>query len=304
MAMKIKHEINSISNRTSVIFHLIAILGALICVLPFILVIAISVTDETAIMQEGYKFLPSKFSMDGYRFIFKNGELLSRAYLNTIMSTVAGTALNTLMIALYAYPLSRPDFPYKKFFNTFILILMLFNGGFVASYLVNVKVLMLKNTFMALVLPSLGGGFYVFVTRTFFQSSIPYEIIESAKIDGCNENGIFWRLVLPLSLPVLAVNGLINIYGFWNNWMNSLYYITDDKLYTLQYVMQQALRDMQLMKSLAGSGSVELLNGAMTLPAESARMAMVIVGIGPIIAVYPFLQKYFVKGLTVGAIKG
>ncbi len=302
--MRRKHEINSISNRTSVIFHLIAILGSLMCVLPFILVIAISVTDETAIMQEGYEFFPSKFSLDGYRYIFKNGELLYSAYMNTILSTVTGTVLNTLMIALYAYPLSRPDFPYKKFFNTFILILMLFNGGFVASYLINVRVLMLKNTFWALVLPSLGGGFYVFVTRTFFQTSIPYEIIESAKIDGCNEHGIFWKLVLPLALPVLAVNGLINIYGFWNNWMNSLYYITDSKYYTLQYVMQQALRDMELMKSLASSGSAEAQNMSTTLPAEAARMAMVIVGIGPIIVVYPFLQKYFVKGLTVGAIKG
>ena len=302
--MKRKYEINSISTRTSVIFHLIAILGSLACVLPFVLVIAISVTDETAIMQEGYKFFPSKFSMEGYSYIFKNGEMLYRAYANTILSTIVGTVLNTLMIALYAYPLSRPDFPYKKFFNTFILILMLFNGGFVASYLVNVRILMLKNTFWALVLPSLGGGFYVFVTRTFFQTSIPYEIIESAKIDGCSESGIFRQIILPLSLPVLAVNGLINIYGFWNNWMNSLYYITDDQYYTLQYVMQQALRDMQLMKSLAASGSAELLNSEITLPAEAARMARVIVGIGPIIVVYPFLQKYFVKGLTVGAIKG
>ena len=181
---------------------------------------------------------------------------------------------------------------------------MLFNGGFVASYILNVRILMLKNTFFALVLPSLGGGFYVFVTRTFFQQSIPYEIIESAKIDGCSESRIFLKMIIPLSLPVLAVNGLINIYGFWNNWQNCLYYITDDKLFTLQYVMQQALRDMQLMKNLAASGSAELQLSNITLPAESARMAMVIVGIGPIVAVYPFIQKYFVKGLTVGAIKG
>ncbi len=302
--MRKKREINSVSTKVSVVLHIIAIIGSLLCVLPFILVISISFTGEESIMQEGYKFIPSTLSLQGYEYIFKSGEMLFRAYANTILVTIVGTVSGTLIVALYAYPLSRPDFPYKKFFTTFILILMLFNGGFVASYIVNINILHLKNTFLALVLPSLGGGFYVFVTRTFFQQSIPYEIIESAKIDGCSESKIFIKMILPLSLPVLAVNGLINIYGFWNNWQNSLYYITDDNLYTLQYVMQQALRDMQLMKNLAASGSAELQLANITLPAESARMAMVIVGIGPIVAVYPFIQKYFVRGLTVGAIKG
>ena len=299
-----RHDPNGISNSASVTLNIIGIICALFCLLPFLLVISVSFSDEVSIMQNGYQFIPKIFSLEGYSFIFKYGDTLSRAYANTIFVTIVGSIVNVLIIALYSYPLSRPDFPYKKFFNTFILILMLFNGGFVASYIVNIRVLMIKNTYWGLILPSLGAGFYVFVTRTFFQKSIPYEIIESTKIDGCSESRIFWQIILPLSLPILAVNALINIYGFWNNWMNSLYYITDPKLSTLQYVMQQALRDMQLMKSQAGTASLEYQQLGKTLPAESARMAMVIAGIGPIIVVYPFLQKYFIKGLTVGAIKG
>ena len=300
-----KNRWGNVSPGAAFVLNVIAILFSALCLLPFLLIISISFTDELTVLREGYQFIPKVFSTEAYRFLFMNADLVGNAYKITILVTLVGTAINVMIIAMYAYPLSRSDFPYKRFFTVFILILMLFNGGFVAQYLINVRVLHLRNNFWALILPSLGGGFYVFVTRTFFQKTIPTEVIESAKIDGAGELRIFRKIVLPLSLPILAVNALMNVFLFWNNWMNSLYYITTPKLYTLQFVMQQALRDMQLMKTMISGGAAEAAQSITnTMPAETARMAMVIVGIGPIIAVYPFFQRYFVKGLTVGAVKG
>ena len=301
----VSQPINSISNTSSLVLHIFFILFALSCVIPFWLVISISFTDEAVIAQEGYQFFPKVFSLEGYQYLLKNTNTMLNAYKITILSTVVGTVLNVLTVALYAYPLSRPDFPYSKFFTNFVLVTMLFSGGLVPTYIINITVLHLKNTFWALVLPSLGAGFNVFITRTYFKESIPFELIEAANIDGASENQIFKKIIIPLSVPVLAVNALMSTFGFWNNWTNSLYYISDEKLYTLQYVMQAALRNLQILSSNEMQIDISALEGMRrTVPEESVRMARVLLGVGPIIIVYPFFQKYFIKGLTVGAVKG
>lgn len=298
-------QINSISNTTSVLLHIFFILFALSCVIPFWLVISISFTDEQVIAQEGYQFFPKVFSMEAYKYLMENTATMFNAYKITILSTVVGTVINVLTVSLYAYPLSRPDFPYSKFFTNYVLVTMIFSGGLVPAYIINTTVLHLKDTFWALILPSLGAGFNVFITRTYFKESIPFEIIESANVDGASEGQIFRKIIMPLSVPVLAVTALMSTFGFWNNWTNSLYYISDEKLYTLQFVMQSALRNLQVLQSNEIQIDISALQDMRrSVPEESVRMAMVILGVGPIIIVYPFFQKYFVKGLTVGAVKG
>ena len=184
------------------------------------------------------------------------------------------------------------------------MITMLISGGIVPAYIINTKFLHLKNTIWALILPSLGGGFNIIVMRTFFSGSIPHELIESAQLDGCGETGIFFKMILPLSKPVLATMALMNIFGYWNNWINSMYYITEPKLYSLQYMMQKAIINLQFLQQSASSGNSNEMQNAVSIPEDSVRMAMVVLGAGPIVIVYPFFQKYFTKGMTIGSVKG
>lgn len=298
-------KINQVSDATNFWLNVLFVLLAAICVIPFLLVIAISLTDELTLLQSGYHFIPKKFSTEAYEFLIKNPAVVLKAYGVTLFSTVVGTTVNVVCMAMFAYPLSRSDFPYKKFFNIYVLITLLISGGLVPSYLVNVNILHLRNKIWALILPMLGGGFHIFIMRTYFKGTIADGIIEAAKIDGASEIRTFFQIVLPLAVPVIAAIALFNVFAFWNNWTNSLYYITNPDLYSLQYVMQQSLRNLQFMQQQAARGAAGIqLTQSMVLPQESVRMAMVIVGIGPIIIAYPFFQKYFISGLTIGAIKG
>jgi len=269
-----------------------------------VLILSVSLTSESYILKHGYRLLPREASTLAYEFIFKDSRVLFNAYFMTIASTVIGTLINVYTTALYAYPLSRSDFPYKKALSIFILITMLFGGGLAPAYIMNVNVLHLKNTFWALVLPSLGGGFNIFIMCTYFRLSSSQEIIDSAQIDGAGEFRIFFQLILPISKPVIATIALFNVFGFWNNWANCMYYIDKPEFYTVQYVMQSAIMNLQYIRD-AFTNNQELANEAMkNMPTEGVRMAMVLIGIGPIIVAYPFFQKYFVKGLTIGSIKG
>lgn len=286
-----------------IVLHIFFIAFSLACILPVLLIVAISLTNEKALTLQGYKFWPDKIDLSAYQYLFNHSETLAKAYGVSLTVTITGTLLAVLLIALYAYPLYRKDFPFKKAFNFYLLITMLFSGGLVPFYLLYVNYLNLKDSLIALILPGLSNAFYIFIARTFFQQTVPEEMIESGKLDGASDWRIFFQLVLPISLPVLATIALFTTLMYWNDWFNSMLFINNTDLYSLQYVMIQMIRQAEFFKNqLAGSGVALLVQES--VPTESLRMAMVVVSIGPILFIYPFFQKYFTKGLTIGAIKG
>lgn len=301
--MKSKLQINSISNTTNIIFNIIFSAATLACIIPFILLISVSFTEEKSLFYYGYKFMPKAFSLKAYEFLFKDFDFVLRAYGVTILVVVIGVTLNVLINSLYAYPLSRKDFPFKKLFSNYILITLLFSGGLAPTYYIYSIVLGVKNTLIAMILPGLAGGFNIFIMRTFYQQNIPFEIIESAKMDGASETRTFFSLVFPLSKPIIATIALFSTIYYWNDFFHCMMYIDEQKLYNLQYSMQRALMTIQYLRN-----NIEAMNqGAFldaNIPSETVRMAMVVVGIGPIILAYPFFQKYFIKGLTIGSVKG
>ncbi|MEW9702934.1 carbohydrate ABC transporter permease [Paenibacillus sp. SI8] len=289
--------------KTHWLLHLIFIAIACATILPIILVFMVSITDETTITQHGYSFFPSKISFEAYKYLFLDSMTIIRAYGVTILITVVGTLAGLMLTALLAYPISRRDFPYKNMLTFFVFFTMLFNGGLVPWYLVFTKLLPLKDTIWSLIIPGLLiNGFFVLIMRTFFANSIPMAIIESAYMDGASESRIFVQIVLPLSTPVLATIGLFNTLGYWNDWFNSMVFLTDSKYYSLQYLLNKILLNIQFLSQNTRNNNASQIMA--TLPTETVRMAMAIVGVGPIVLAYPFFQKYFVKGLTVGAVKG
>jgi len=296
---------NTLPKAASAGINVFFIIYSILCVIPLLLVIMVSFTDENVIVREGYSFLPSKFSLDAYEFLFKDATSIIQAYGVSILVTVVGTCSSLILMALYAYPISRGDFPHAKFFTFFVFLTMLFNGGLVPWYLVYVQMLDAKNTLLALIMPLLVAAFFVLIMRTFFQTTIPSAVLESAKIDGAGELTIFIKIVLPLSLPVLATVALFQTLSYWNDWFLSLVFITKESNITIQYLMYKTMLNIQYLANNSTAAAAIRASGAVfKFPSESVRMAMVIIGIGPIVFAYPFFQKYFVKGLTVGAVKG
>ncbi|OPH56968.1 sugar ABC transporter permease [Paenibacillus ferrarius] len=270
-----------------------------LCIMPFWLLVSASLTDDMEIIRNGYTFFPSTFSFSAYEYLWTDSANILRAYGITILVTAVGTAAGLTLTALLAYPLSRTEMPFRNMLAFYVFFTMLFNGGLVPTYLLYTNFLHLKNTILALILPSLlMNGFFVILMRTFFATSIPKPIIESAYIDGANEWNIFTKIVLPLSTPVLASIGLFYTIQYWNDWFNGLIYITDSRYYSLQNLLNRILVDAQYLQS---SMEVVVTN---QLPLASMRMAIAAIGVVPLLFVFPFFQKYFVKGLTVGAVKG
>ncbi len=294
---------NTISPFASGLLNASFILLSLACVMPVVLVIVVSFTHIDALVNEGYRFFPSKFSLVAYESLFKDYGTIVRAYSISIGVTVVGTILSVILMAMYAYPISRQDYPFRTFFTFFLFFTMLFSGGVVSKYIVFTQVLGLLDTYMALLLPLLIIPFNVIIMRTFFQATIHPALIESARIDGAGEFRIFFRIVLPLSLPVMATMALLGTILFWNDWFNSLLFIRTEDKYPLQYLMLRVLNDVQFLRNNVqlAAQNPELMSN---LPDESLQMALAVVCMGPILLVYPFFQKYFVKGLTVGAVKG
>ncbi|TXK86001.1 carbohydrate ABC transporter permease [Paenibacillus sp. N3.4] len=275
-----------------------------LCLLPFFLLVITSFTDEMTIVQEGYSFLPSKLSLAAYEFLWNDSANIFRAYGITILVTVVGTFVGLSITALCAYPLSRKDMLIRKQLSFIVFFTLLFNGGLVPTYLVYTQLFDMKNTLLALIIPGLlSNGFFVLIMRTFFMNSIPTPVIESASIDGAGEFKIFFRIVLPLSLPILATVGLMQTIGYWNDWFNGLIYVTDSKLFSLQNLLNRILLNAQFLSSNVSSSTTELAASS-NVPMESVRMAMAVIGTIPLLCAYPFFQKYFVKGLVIGAVKG
>lgn len=271
-------------------------------VVPFWLIVSISLTDEKAIASMGYRFIPPVFSLLSYKFVFSNATQIVDSYLVTALASAIGTALSLITMALCAYPLSRPNFIFRKQITFYIFFTMIFSGGLVPSYILNAKYLHLKDSFLIYILPGLCNAFYLFIIRTYFRE-LPASLIESAKIDGAGELKIFLGIILPLSKPVLATVSFFLVLNYWNNWFTCMLYITNKKLYTLQYLLQKILMELQFLRNLAievpvGSADTELA------PTEGMRYAMAIVATGPMLIIFPFFQKYFTQGLTIGAIKG
>lgn len=284
--------------------HAILLICSALCVLPFLLLFTSSLTDNTVIMQNGYSFFPEKFSLDAYRYLWNESTDILRSYGITIFITVVGTVLSLTITPMLAYPISRKDLPYRNTLAFYVFFTMLFNGGLVPTYFVYTQLFDLKNTLAALLIPGLLlNGFNVLLMRTFFMTTIPPAILESAKIDGAGEIRIFYKIVLPLSMPIMATIGLFQGIGYWNDWFNGLIYITNPKLFSLQNILNRIMMDIQFLSS-DPSLSAQASGSMMNLPTESFRMAIVVIGVVPILLAYPFFQKYFVKGITIGAVKG
>lgn len=286
----------------SVILNIFFVVLCLICVYPVLMVIGASITSESSLIKYGYHVIPKEFSLDAYKYIFTTSTSIGRAYINTIVVTVASVIIGVLATAMYAYVISRKDFKHRNLFSFISFFTMLFNGGLVASYLINVKVFALSNSIWALILPGCVGAWNILVLKSFFATSIPYEIIESGKIDGASEIRIFFELVFPISLPGLATIALFVTMGKWNDWMNPMLYITEESLYTVSFLLQNMLTNIAALSS--ASANVGATTIMQEIPSEGARMALCMVAVGPMLVVYPFFQKYFIQGMTVGSVKG
>jgi len=293
-------------HRLSPIANFFSALGvglfSILCVFPFLFVVIISFTDEAALSKNGYSVFPEKWSLEAYRYVFLTGEQLFRSYGVTAFVTLVGTIVSLVFISLFAYAISRRSFKYRNFFSFFAFFTMLFNGGLVPTYIVVTQLLGLKDSVWALILPLAVNAFYIMIMRTFFTISVPESLIEAGKIDGASEFGIFVKLVLPLSLPGLATIGLFSTLGYWNDWFNALLYIDNPNLVPLQSMLMRIETSMQFLLQNASNPSVNV-GLLQSLPQDSSRMAMVVLATGPIVLAYPFFQRYFVQGLTVGAVK-
>lgn len=284
-----------------ILVHVVLLLFALLCIIPFLAVVSISFSNEAEIAKNGYSLLPRGFSIKAYEYILKSPKVILESYAVTTLVCIVGTFASLFVMSLCAYPLSRKDFKYRNGVSFYIFFTMLFNGGLVPTYIWVSKYMNMGNTFWALVLPVVVSPWYLLLMRTFFQS-IPYEIIESATIDGAKEGQIYARLILPLSKPALATVGLFTVLGFWNDWFRGLLYIENPHLVTLQYMLYRMMGNIQELQNAMTAGVINV--DVASLPNESARMAMCVLAAGPMIFVFPFFQKYFVKGLTVGSVKG
>jgi putative aldouronate transport system permease protein len=286
----------------SAISHFILAIASLLCLIPFILLFVSSFTDENTLIKNGYSFFPAKWSFEAYTYILEKWELIGRAYGITILVTIIGTTFCLIITSMLAYPLSRKDLKWRKFFTFLVVFTMLFNGGLVPTYIMYTKYLGVKNTILALIIPRLLlSGFNIILMKSYFENNIPSALIESAKIDGAGEYKIFFKIILPLSLPIMATVGLMSGLAYWNDWNNGLIYITDTKLNSIQLVLNQMITNIQaLATSDIGSNSTS----STPLPSTSVRMAIAVIAVVPVLIAYPFFQKFFVKGITVGAVKG
>ena len=281
---------------------ILAILS-LCAVLPFVLIFIASFTEEKTLTQYGYTFFPRKLSLDAYKYLANNFGTIGRAYLTSICLTAAGTTLSMLLTTMFAYPLSRRDFKYRNPFAFFLFFTMLFNGGIVPSYMVWTRVFHVQDSYLALLLPNLlMGAFNVLLVRNYYQTNVPSAIIESAQIDGANELTIFWRIMFPLSVPVNVTVGLFAGLAYWNDWTNALYYIRNVNYFGIQNVLMSIMNNIAFLSS--GQASQLVDTSQITIPSVGMRMALAVIGVLPILVMFPLLQKHLIKGIVVGAVKG
>lgn len=289
--------------RFRLIVTIILALFSIVALFPMILLVVASFTDENELITRGYQILPRKLSLEAYEYMIKQASTIVRAYLVTIGTTVVGTILSIFLTSSIAYPMARKNFKYRNALSFFVYFTMLFNGGLVPQYIMWTTFFHIKNTYFALVIPNLlMTAFNIFLVRNYYSNSLPEALFEAAQLDGASEFGIYTKVVFPLSKPVIATVGLFVALAYWNSWTNALYYVTDPKYFGIQNLLMRIMKNIEYLRTGAAELSAE--GQAVTLPGNSIRMALAFVGILPIVIIYPMLQKYFIKGVVVGAVKG
>ena len=279
---------NRISARANILLNIMFLILALICVIPAVLVVSISFSAEQSITDYGYRLIPKIISLDGYGYLLKQGALIIRALGVSLFVTIVGTALGTLLTTLMGYVLSRPDYKLNGFLTMLVFIPMVFNGGLVSTYFIVSQFLHLKNTLWALILPLSVSSFNVVICRTFFKTTIPEELIESAKMDGATQFKIFFQIVLPISLPVIATIGLFLCFAYWNDWYQSMLYIDNQRLYSLQALLNAIMTNINMLAQNAATMGASMADMVANMPKEAARMAIVVIIVLPIACAYPF----------------
>lgn len=299
-------DLTGISRGSNVVLNIIFILLAAFCVVPVILVVIVSFTPETIISRWGYSFFPRGLTLYNYEYLFMQPEVIGRAYLMTILVTLVGTTLSTLIICLYAYPLSRSDYPYRKVFAMYMFVTMVFGGGLLPYFIVVKNVLNIGDTIWCLIMPLLFNSFWCIVMRTFYQQSVPPALIECARLDGASETRTFFQIVLPISLPGLATVALFMFVTYWNDYYQAMLFLSaqKDTLQTMQYMCYRALSSVNFLRTQAANLGMLSAEQLANIPNEGYRMTIAVVTIAPILCIYPFFQRYFIAGLTVGAVKG
>ncbi len=296
-------KLNRISRKVNFLFNIVFIILSLMCILPVVFVFMISITSESSLAKYGYQFIPKEFSPASYLFLWGEINTIIKALGISVSVTVAGTVLGILLTTTMGYVLSRKNYKLNGLLTYVVFIPMIFNGGMISSYVINTNLLGLKDSVWALILPLLVSSFNVIICKTFFKSTVPDSIIESAKIDGASQLNIFARIVVPISKPVFATIGLFLCFGYWNDWFQSSLYINNTNLLSLQALLNNIQKNVEYLANNPSAG-LSLQQYKNLMPQEGARMAIAIVIILPIACAYPFFQKYFISGLTIGAVKG
>lgn len=281
--------------------HLFLLVVSLSVIIPFLIMLSSSFSSETSVLADGYSLYPREFSLDAYKYILSGSTTVLRAYGVTIFVTVAGTAVSLLITTMFAYVLAQDKLPFGRLMMFLVVVTMLFSGGLVPTYYIYTQIFHIKDTIFALIVPNLlMGAFNLILVRNYFRTSIPQAIIEAATIDGCSKFMTFVKVVLPLSLPIIATIGLMTALSYWNDWTNSLYYMNSSKYYSVQQVLRLMIDSVSYLQEMGVSTSgVEQTQ----VPLTTVRMAIAVVAVVPVMIAYPFFQKYFVKGITIGAVK-
>ncbi len=301
--MKHVKSLNRISKNSNRLFNIILLLGAILAISPVFFITSISLSSHQSIQQFGFQLIPKEFSLAAYEFLWNERSTIIHAFFMSVLVTSMGIVIGTILTTTMGYVLSRRSFRLKGFLTWLIFIPMIFNGGMVAAYVVNTNLLGLRNTIWVLILPLAVSSFYIIICKTFFKMSVPESIIESAKIDGASQLTVFLRVVTPISKPLFATMGIFLAFGYWNDWFLASLYISNSNLVTLQALLNNILNNVEYLANNPAMGAT-LQQYRAAMPTESVRMAIALVVVLPIACVYPFFQKYFIRGLTVGAVKG
>ena len=299
MALKKKDRVYQI------VTNIIMAVWSLFIILPFVLLLMSSITDESVLLTKGYGFIPEKFSLEAYAYIFKSGDKILSAYAHTVLYTVVGTFINVLITALFAYPLSLKNLPGRKAWNFYVFFTMLFSGGLIPSYMMWSTTFHIKDTVFAQIVPTLlMSAMNVLLVRTYFATSIPDALFEAAQIDGASQLTIFRCIVIPLGKPILVTVGTFSALGYWNDWTNGLYYITKaTNLFGIQNLLNRMVSDLQFLSQNTSGLSTDATQMLAQTPTTGVQMAIAFVAILPILILFPFLQKYYSKGISLGAVK-
>jgi putative aldouronate transport system permease protein len=273
-------------------------------VIPFIFVAIISFSSENSIREIGFSFQPVEWSLEAYQYVLDLGDQLWRSYFNSFFITIVGTSISVLICILFSYALFRKDFKYRKFFTFFCFFTMMFGGGLAPTYMVCKNMLGLSDNYAALIVPMLINPFNIIIMRTFFQSTVPTELIEAASIDGSGEYNTLFRIIVPISKPGIATVALLNALAFWNEWFIAMLYVRDAKYFPLQYLLMKMQNQVDFLVRNSSVIGAEVTKIIGTLPQESLRMALVVLIVVPIAFAYPFFQRYIISGLTIGSVKG